>query len=120
MSQERANALVEQANALHNGGDKLAAAPMYVEAANLFPPYASFGLVAGDSYAAAGKHEDAVAAYEACLAGVPDHEQAWEGLGGSLHALGRTDEARDAYKHAGKPFPGDKKPGFLERWFGIG
>ena len=60
--QERANALIEQANALHNGGDPVAAAPLYVEAAGLFAPYASFALVAGDSYRAAGLHPRAVEA----------------------------------------------------------
>ena len=118
--QERANELVEKANTLHNGGNKLQAAPMYVEAANLFIPYASFALVAGDSFLEAGRHEDAVAAYRTCLAGTPDHEQAWLGLGHALRELGKDDEAREAYGHAGHPFPGDKPQGFLKRWFGIG
>jgi len=117
MSQERANALVEKANELHNGGNKLEAAPLYVEAAGLFPPYASFALVAGDSYAEVGKDEEAIAAYRACIAGVPDHDQAWLGLAKVLHKAGQIAEARDAYKKAGKSFPGD---GFLKRWFGIG
>lgn len=118
--QERANALVEKANALHNGGDKLAAAPMYVEAADLFTPYASFALVAGDSFLEAGRHEEAAGAYRTCLAGVPDHDQAWLGLGHALRELGQEAQAREAYQHAGHPYPGDKKPGLLKRWFGIG
>lgn len=119
-AQGRANELIERANALHNAGQKLEAAPLYVQGAELFPAYASFALVAGDTFREAGRHSDAVGAYEACLAGVPDHDQAWLGMGVSLLALGRREEAREAYGHAGKPFPGDAKPGLLKRWFGLG
>lgn len=112
--------LVERANALHGAGKKLEAAPMYVDAARAFPPYASFGLVAGDSYAAAGRNEEAAAAYRVCLEGHPDHTEAWEGLVKVLLKLGRTDEAREASAKGGVPFPGQARPGFLKRWFGIG
>ena len=116
--QARANELVEQANALHNSGDKLAAAPLYLEAVRAFPAYGSFGLVAGDSFRAAGKHEDAIEAYQTCLAVAPDHDQAWHGLGESYLALGRQAEAREAFGHAGVPFPLDARPGCLARLFG--
>ena len=115
--QERANALIEQANALHNGGDPVAAAPLYVEAAGLFAPYASFALVAGDSYRAAGLHPRAVEAYRACLAGHPDHPEALQGLHQSLGALGRADEARGAFEAAGVAFPAPRR-GCLARLFG--
>ena len=118
MSQEKANALVEQANAMQSAGDKLAAAPLYVEAAELFHGYASFALVAGDTYLAAGKNDEAVAAYHVCLAGHPDHEQAWEGIGKAHLALGQEDLAREAYSHSGVAMPA--QGGFLKRWFGIG
>lgn len=115
--QERANGLVEQANELQKAGDKLTAAPMYVEAAQLFAPYASFALVAGDTYSASGQDEQAIEAYRVCIAGVPDHDQAWLGLGEVLKRSGNESEARDAYKRAGVAYPAD---GFLKRWFGIG
>jgi len=47
-TQQKANALIEWGNELHNGGDKLAAAPYYRDAA--------------DSYLEFGKYRDAVAA----------------------------------------------------------
>jgi tetratricopeptide (TPR) repeat protein len=118
--QERANALVEQANALHNGGDKLQAAPLYVQAAGLFAPYASFALVAGDSFSEAGRDDEAIEAYRVCLAAHDDHDQAWAGLAQALHRSGRADEAREAFARAGLPVPGAAKPGLLKRWFGIG
>lgn len=113
--------LVEKANALHAAGKKLEAAPMYVDAARAFPPYASFGLVAGDSYAAAGRLEEAAAAYRVCLAGHPDHDEAWQGLAKALVGLGRTDaETREACQKGGVPVPGAARPGLLKRWFGTG
>lgn len=112
--------LVERANALHAAGKRLQAAPMYVDAARAFPPYASFGLVAGDSFAAAGRNEEAAAAYRVCLAGHPDHAEAWQGLAKVLIQLQRTEEAREACQKGGVPFPGDARPGLLKRWFGIG
>ena len=116
----KATELIERANELHNGGDKLAAAPLYVQAADLFTPYASFALVAGDSFAAAGQDDLAIAAYRTCLAGVPDHDQAWLGLAQALHRAGNEAEAREAFQHAGQAYPGDARPGCLKRWFGIG
>ena len=41
-SQKQANELIAEANELHNAGDKVAAAPLYVRAARLFEPYDSF------------------------------------------------------------------------------
>ena len=78
--QTKANQLIERGNELHNAGDKLAAAPYYREAAEIFEPYASFMLVAADSYAAGGKHRDAAAAYQLVLDSHPDHDQALAGL----------------------------------------
>lgn len=51
--QQQANDLIARANELHNNGDKLEAAPMYVEAAHLFEPSGSLALVAGDTFAEA-------------------------------------------------------------------
>lgn len=79
-AQQKANALIERGNELHNSGDKLSAAPYYREAAELFEPYASFMLVAADSYLEGGKYRDAAAAYRHVVAAHPDHDQAIAGL----------------------------------------
>ncbi|NND02092.1 MAG: tetratricopeptide repeat protein [Acidimicrobiia bacterium] len=79
-NQHKANSLIERGNELHNSGDKLSAAPYYREAAELFEPYASFMLVAADSYLEFGKYRDAAAAYQAVLDNHPDHDQARRGL----------------------------------------
>lgn len=118
MGQDEANAIIAKANALHNAGKKLEAAPMYVEAAGLFAPYATFCLVSGDSYAAAGQHEQAVEAYRICVADNPEHEQALDGLVRSLQALGRTEEADKVALDAGRPAPSQQKKGFFARLFG--
>jgi len=120
MDQDHANELVAQANELHNRGDKLAAAPLYLEAVRAFPAYGSFGLVAGDSYREAGQHHDAVEAYQACLAVAPEHDEAWHGLGQSYLALGQNDDAREAFRHAGVAFPLDARPGCVGRLLGRG
>ena len=78
--QARANELIEQANALHNAGDVLEAAPLYIEAGALFAPYAQFSLVAGDTLLDHGDHERAAAAYQIVVAEMPDHDQARAGL----------------------------------------
>ncbi|MCU0307019.1 MAG: tetratricopeptide repeat protein [Thermoleophilia bacterium] len=45
----------------------------------------------------AGRHEEAVAEYRAYLALADDEGAAWGSLGECLAALGRPDEAADAY-----------------------
>jgi len=79
-NQQKANTLIERGNELHNSGDKLSAAPYYREAAELFEPYASFMLVAADSYLASDKYRDAAAAYQHVVDAHPDHDQAKAGL----------------------------------------
>lgn len=77
---DEAKALIDRANQLHNSGKPLEAAPLYLEGARAFPPFASFALVAGDSYLAAGRREDAAAAFRVVLAAHPDHGEAADGL----------------------------------------
>lgn len=124
--QQRANDIIAKANALQADGQKLEAAPLYLEAAQLFAPYGSFALVAGDSFREAGKDDEAAQAYRICLNDVPEHEQALEGLAEVLVRGGQVDEAQAAYKRAGVAFPkrllpkgspGAKK-GFFARLFG--
>jgi tetratricopeptide (TPR) repeat protein len=111
MGQQEANSLVEKANALHNAGSKLEAAPLYMEAVRAFPAYGTFALVAGDSYLEGGKYDEAVDAYRTCLADMPDHDQAWLGLGKALLKVGKHEEAREAYGHANVAFPLDTRKG---------
>lgn len=98
MNEDQAKTLLMKADALQTAGDKLAAAPLYVQAA-AFTPFATFALIAGDSYAAAGQHADAVAAYDICLAEMPDHPDALDGKRLSTKEL-------------------NPKKGFFARWFG--
>lgn len=112
-----AHALVQRANELHNAGKRLDAAPLYVEAARAFPPFASFALVAGDSFLDAGRHRDAADAYLVVIAEHPDHDEALDGLRKALIASGREAEARAAYATAGKPYPEERK-GCFRRLFG--
>lgn len=98
MNQAEATTLIEEANELHNAGNKLAAAPLYMQAA-VFAPFASFALVAGDTYAEAAQHTEAIAAYDLCLAAIPDHEDALAGKKRSMDAQ-------------------EPKKGFFARWFG--
>ena len=92
--QSRANDLIEQANALHNAGDRLEAAPLYIEAGALFAPYAQFSLVAGDTLLEHGDHERAAAAYQIVLAEMPDHDQARAGLKTAQKALKGSSKRR--------------------------
>jgi len=90
-----AKALLERANALHNAGQRLEAAPLYVAGARAFAPFASFALVAGDSFLAAGRRDEAAEAYRIVLAEHPDHPEAADGLRRATAA-----------------------PSFWQRWFG--
>ena len=99
-AQQRANELIARANDLHAQGRHDKAVPLYLEAAGLFPPYASFGLVAADSLQEAGKLRGAADAYRAVVEAVPDHDQAWRGLGVVLHELGDHDGGRHAILQA--------------------
>lgn len=115
--QDRASEIIGRANALQNDGKGLEAAPLYVEAAQLFAPYASFALVAGDSFREAKQDAEAIVAYQICIKAVPDHDQAWLGLGEVLLRSGRKDDAKAAYKKAGVKMPG-AKGGFFKTLFG--
>ena len=97
-TQTRANELIEKANELQNAGRGVAAAPLYIEAADLFPPYSSFKLVAADTLMKYEQWQDAADAYQGVLDEHPDHDQARDGLGdvagdGVLDVLGRGGEA---------------------------
>ncbi len=88
-AQERANELIEKANAFHAQGRGVAAAPLYQEAAELFAPYASFKLVAADILVKYEQWEDAAAAYQGVLDEHPDHDQARAGLKLANKKLGK-------------------------------
>ena len=55
-----------------------------------------FGLAA--EYEKLGRWDDAVVQLRAYLADTDDQGNAWGRLGASLRALGRTEEAREAYR----------------------
>lgn len=90
----RANQLIEKANTLHAQGRGVAAAPLYREAAALFPPYASFNLVAGDILMKYDQYADAADAYQAVLEEHPDHDQARASLDECNAKLGRAPKKR--------------------------
>jgi len=119
-TQHKANELIERGNALHNAGDKLAAAPYYREAAQLFEPYASFMLVAADSYAANGKHGDAAAAYQAVLDSHPGHDQAVSGLKKSRKAAEKAARKNADLSNLAPVPASDEGGGKLKRLFGRG
>ena len=75
-TETRAYELIQRANALHSQGRPVPAIPLYKEAAEIYPPYASFHLVAGDLLAGLGQYADAAEAYGALLVTHPGHEQA--------------------------------------------
>jgi hypothetical protein len=95
-AQERADRLIAEAKDLSSAGDAVAAARRYVDAATTFAPYASFALAAGDLLYEDDRFDDAAAAYRVVVEAVPEHEQAWHGLGRSLVAAGEVDEGRAA------------------------
>ncbi len=96
----KADALIAAANELLAVGDIEGASPMYVQAAALFAPYASFEIVAADKLRELGRREAAVASYQRVVAAVPEHAQAWESLALTLYELGRSDEANRAMMRA--------------------
>ena len=96
MAKVDADALIAEANRLHAEGDLSAAAPLYMKAAEGFAPYASFALVAGDSYWSIGDLLAAAASYRHTITAVPEHENAWQNLGDVLMLLGAADDGRQA------------------------
>ena len=96
MTKERADRLVAEAKELNAAGDPKSAARRYAEAAAGFAPYASFALVAGDLLYIEEEFEEAAAAYRVVVEAVPEHDQAWHGLGRSLLACGEFEEGRAA------------------------
>jgi tetratricopeptide (TPR) repeat protein len=95
-----ADAVIAEANLLHTAGNLSAAAPLYMKAAEGFVSYASFALIAGDSYWSTGDLVAAAAAYRHTIAAVPQHEDAWQNLGTVLMALGDIDDGRHALVRA--------------------
>ena len=116
-NQQKANALIERGNRLHNRGDRLGAAPYYREAAELFEPYSSFMLVAADSYLAGRKFRAAAAAYQSVLDAHPEHDQAQLGLKKARELAERdARENADLSKLAPIPAPNEGS-GFMKKLF---
>ncbi|MEM9245570.1 MAG: hypothetical protein AAGA67_07505 [Cyanobacteria bacterium P01_F01_bin.153] len=107
--QQRANDLIAKANALwanaqwdgdamlHKRAEQLYDAAMYYEqAAQLYDPYRTFYLVAGDCYLKVGSYEGAERSFRLLVDFSPDHDQGWWKLGQALLSQNR---ARDAESH---------------------
>jgi len=119
-AQQKANDLIERGNELHNSGDKLSAAPYYREAAELFEPYASFMLVAADSYLAGGKYRDAAAAYRHVVAAHPDHDQAVAGLKKAEKMAAKQAKKNSDLSDLAPVGASEEGGGFMKKLFGRG
>jgi len=98
--QERANALVHQANISREKGRIDEAIRTYREAIALVPAYASFHLVIADMLFEAKRYPEAADAYRETIQAVPNHAQAWVGLGQCSLLTDHHDEAGEAFRHA--------------------
>ncbi len=58
----------------------------------------------------AGRNDDAIAAYRAAVAGVPNDWETWNNLGNCLSATGQTAEAIEAFEKAINTAPGNGTP----------
>jgi Flp pilus assembly protein TadD len=56
----------------------------------------------GGSYWAAGRVDDAIAAFEKAVKLTPGHAEAWQSLGSCYEKAGRTDDAAAAFEKARK------------------
>lgn len=119
-NQQKANALIERGNELHNSGDKLSAAPYYREAAELFEPYSSFMLVAADTYLESGKYRDAAAAYQHLLDAHPDHDQASAGLKKANKMAAKETKKNADLSDLTPVGASDESGGFMKKLFGRG
>jgi tetratricopeptide (TPR) repeat protein len=95
-AKEHADRLIAEAKEFAASGDTRKAARRYAKAAAAFAPYASFALVAGDMFYSERRFEEASIAYRAVVEAVPEHDQAWHGLGWSLLNSGDYDQGRAA------------------------
>lgn len=82
---------------LHEAERHADAATQYAEAARLRPKDARPLLSVGDSWAAAGDFERALASYDEALLREPSMVEAYAKRGATLEHLGRVAEAREAY-----------------------
>ncbi len=98
--QDRANALISQANELHRQKKYEQAIAGYRRAIELIPAYGSLNLVIGDMLFEMKQHAEAAEAYRTTLEFVPDHDQAWGSLGQCLMMTGEQTEAAEALDKA--------------------
>ncbi len=105
--QERANALIAEANTLQAAGQYEEAIQVYKEAISLVPAYHSFYLVVGDLLQKLERHQEAAEAYRKVIDDNPNHSQAWGGLGVCMMVLGRHEQAAQALDRAVQLDPQD-------------
>lgn len=105
-TQQRANDLIAKANALwansqwdgnamhHKRAEQLYDAAMYYEqAAQLYKPYRTFYLVAGDCYLDVSSYDAAEKSFRLLVDFSPDHDQGWWKLGQAILSQNRASDA---------------------------
>jgi len=105
--QEKAKALISQANELRAQGKLEQAIYVYQKAIELIPAYNSLQIVIGDMYQELQQYEKAIEVYQAKMDQLPAQDQAWGSLGQALLLAGRDLEASEALERAVKLHPGD-------------
>ena len=96
--QDRANNLILQANAARENGMLDDAIQAYREAMKLVPAYTSFNLLIGDMLLGEKRYREAADAYRQTVLEIPEHDQAWVGLGQCRLLLEEHDEAIEAFR----------------------
>lgn len=98
--QERANALVQQANHARENGRLDEAIRAYREAIALVPAYGTFNLHIAEMLLEANRLQEAADAYRQVAYADPELETAWVGLGKCLLVLENHEDALEAFQSA--------------------
>lgn len=100
-------------------GDDAAAVPVFAMALSLEPANQLFRHNLASALDRAGRHTDALAHFDAMLAREPGHIHALLGRASALFALGRWDEAWEAYQHRHRQhWPEGQRPLPSKPWRG--
>ncbi len=101
-TQQQANTLIQQANQLVTHSETEQAIELYREAMALQPDspiYGAYNFPVGDMLMKLQRFTEAATAYQKAIAFVPEHAQAWCGLGQAQLMLGRYEEAVQSFQH---------------------
>lgn len=99
-NQDRAHALITQADDLRQRGKLAEAITAYREAIRLVPAYGTLNLVVGDVLFQLQRPVEAADAYRTLLNTAPEHDQAWSRLGQCQLLLGQHAEALTSLEKA--------------------